>query len=160
MHKIEAAFNLKNKAFGQFFGYDFNSLFVFGGRLFGTSTKGFFEVTGIADGENPIDAWFETALSDWGSSRLKRPRAVILSGEFDGAVTIECVDAKGTVMASVEVGDVDADANVYVLQKTVPRTTSGRYWKFKIKNKAGSYIAVDGLEVLFTVRPYGTSKNT
>lgn len=160
MHKIEAALNLRNKSFGQLFGYNLNSIFSFGGRLFGTSDAGFFEIKGVSSGDAPVLAWFETALSDWGTSRLKRPRAIIVSGEFEGAVTVECVDSNGVVLATTDVGDVDSGMDVYVLRKTLPRTSSGRYWKFRIKNKDGSHVSIDGLEVLFTVRPYGTTKNT
>lgn len=160
MHTLSAAMNLKNKAFGQLRGFDFNSFFNFAGRTFGASSAGLFEIMGKIDDEIDINAWFETVLSDWGSARLKRARAVILAGEFEGAVALDLIDGSGVVRASVDLGTGEAEGDVFVFRKTVPRTQNGRYWKFKIRNVDGSFIQIDQLEALFTLRPYGTSKSS
>jgi hypothetical protein len=160
MHTLSAAMNLKNKAFGQLKGFDFNSFCSFGGRTFGASGDGLFEIVGVKDLGKNIEAWFDTVLSDWGSSRLKRPRAVILSGEFAGGVALEILDGKDEVLATLDLGDGEPGGDIFVFQKTAPRTVSGRYWKFRVRNVDGSFVHVDQLEALFTLRPYGASKTS
>lgn len=160
MHSLSAAMNLKNKAFGQFNGFDFNSFCVFGGRTFAASSSGFYEILGTQDAGEDIVAWFDTVLSDWGSSRLKRPRAVILSGEFSEGVELELLNGAGEVMHSLALGEGEPGGAIFVFHKTLPRIVNGRYWKFRVKNADGSLVYVDQLEVMFTLRPYGATKTT
>lgn len=160
MHTLSAAINLKNKSFGQLKGFDFNSFCNFGGRTFCSSDFGLFEIVGSTDNEEEIPAWFDTVLSDWGTSRLKRPRAVLLSGEFEAGIALEILNGKDEVLAELSLGEGAPGGSIFVFQKTAPRTTSGRYFKFRIKNVDGSFIHVDQLEVLFTLRPYGTTKSS
>lgn len=154
------AMNLKHKGLVQFCNFNFNSFCVVGGKLYGASVDGLFEIGGADDDGAPIDWSFETPVSGWGNEREKRVRYAMLAGEVHGKVMIEVRDLSDNILGVEEVDGTGVGQNPGVFRASFGRGVSGRYFKFKISGVAGAFAAIDGLTAYFISRPHGTSKNS
>jgi hypothetical protein len=160
MDTLSGALNLKNKAFGPFCNFNFNSFCVVNGKLLGAAVGGLYQVGGQADDGVPIEAHIETPVSGWGSERVKRVRFMLLGAELHGKALVEVLDRKDNVLGALEVDGTDIGSLPGVFRLTFGRNTSGRYLKFRISNVDGAFMAIDSLYAHFTARPHGTSKNS
>lgn len=157
--KIAGNINLKNRAATQFLDYDFNAFCNHKGRQLATGPDGLFVLGADDDDGTAIAAWIETVLSAWGMLQNKRPRFGFLYYQADGSMTVSVLNGKLETMGSKTVAPNDV-ALPETKQFSWPRTTAGRYWKFKIGNVAGADFSIEGLDVFFTVRPHGVSQTT
>ncbi len=151
--------NLKGKALTQFTNMSFNSFCNFGGKQLAANSSGLFELTGTQDVETDIDAYFETPLSDWGISSIKRPRFCYLSYYSNADLEMILVNGDGTEMSKIDVSS-QSTTLPQVIKFSVPRTVAHRYWKFKIASNDGASFKINALEVFFVVRPSGLSQGT
>lgn len=160
MEKLGGSVNLKNKAFGQFFDYEFNSICERDGRYFMATDEGLFEITGKKDVEANIDASFDTLVSDWGVSRVKRPRFLRLAMLADNPVQIDVLDKNDTVLGSAVFTPTAGVLSLESIRESIGRLASGLLFKFRIKNIEGSFFHIKSLHALFTMKSHGCTKNT
>ena len=85
-------------------GFNFNSMCVDkGGRLLAAGDGGIYEIGGDTDDGDLIAAFFELPTKDFGTSKNKKLREVLVSGETDGEFVIESGDGDATGFTSVSV---------------------------------------------------------
>ena len=160
MKTLTGGLNLKNKAFGQFYDYSFNSICEKNGRVFIAREGGLFEVTGKSDNGTPIAASFDTPVSDWGASRVKRPRFLRLALFANGPVEIEVLDKADAVIGEATFTPTVGVLSLESIRESIGRSASGLLFKFRIKNIDGSFFHIKSLHALFTVKSHGCTKNT
>ena len=154
--------NLKNFACSQYAGWNFDAMGMFNGQPIGGNGEGIFKLDtdnnfGAATG---IVSFFESHLTDFGIANIKRPRRLIMSGEFDGEMKL-----------TTRCRDEDSDSIIEKAYTVAPRSSrqksvgidldgdaQARYWSFRIDNVAGEEpeigradFSVDSIEIIMVV---------
>lgn len=141
--------NTETRAFVKYRNFPFNSFAKIGGRYFGCSGDGIYELAGDDDAGEPITAVLRGGLTDLGSSLLKQmPSAYVGYRAGDQMVL------KVTVMTVDRAGDIAREEHVYRMEPRqadalrVNRVKLGRglkstYWGWELTNIDGADFDVD-----------------
>jgi hypothetical protein len=138
--------NLKNRATGQYFGFDLNSMVKFNGKYLGASGSGLFS---IGEVDTEFSAYFITATMDFGINNDKRLRYVYLSLESASNLTLTINTEK---VAAIDYTVTVSGSGQQDVRVPISRELYGRFWTFKISGTAD--FSVDEIKVLPIVRGF------
>jgi len=131
--------------------YPFNSFAFVGGRYYGMTDTGLYELEGDTDAGTPIDARIRTGLVDLGSRELKNvPRAYIgytSDGELLLRATAVREGRKNSSYYKLAAHDVEAPDSAGAAFK---REAISAYWQFDLENVDGADFALHDLEIYWT----------
>jgi hypothetical protein len=138
------------RAYTRYTNFPFNSFCELGGRYFGATDTGIYELTGDDDAGEPIAAHVRAGLSDMGTGKLKRMESLYLGYRADGAMVLKVVTtsdagAKREDWYALETRPADAVREGRV---KIGRGLKSRYWGFELANVDGGDFALDSLEWL------------
>lgn len=133
----------------QYTNFPFDGLTSHGGRSFGLTATGLYELTGDDDDGAPIEALLRTGLTDFGTSYRKAlPRAYLYLAQDGGVylrVTTEWAGKRRQVWYTVT-GRPSADAALRRVK--LSRGLRGTSWQFEIANIDGGALDLRGAEVV------------
>jgi hypothetical protein len=137
--------HLEGEQLSQFDNYGFNSIVKVDDRYFGAN-GGIFEIDkGDADDKEPINAFFELPLSDWGVSNQKRVHNFYVGYEATGRIEVTFRDDEGRE----QIKSLDPVEHGFQHGNKVNgrRDMKGRYWMVRIDNVNGCDFSIDQIEV-------------
>ena len=135
--------NRKSLAPTQLQGLAFNSMVVFNGRTLAASTAGIYDMKAC---DADVDAFFETPLSDWGSTSQKRIRRVYISGEFSGSpMVVKTKNKEGNERSYTTTIPGATQDSIYA---DIGRDGKGRHWSLRIENTDGEDFSIDTISVI------------
>lgn len=145
--------NLVGLASSQRIGLDLNSMVNFNGIKIGAGATGMFQMgSGVLDGEERIEAYFELGTTNLETDKPKRVRYLFLSFESAADMQIDVSVDQGAVREYIVKANKTAQQRSRV---TVGRDGKGTYWTFTIRNIRGADFAVDMLKALPVVKSHG-----
>lgn len=146
--------NLANLAPTQYLEYNFNSMIKFGDVYLGANEDGIWSL-GDNDYDNyvssedkdNISAWVELLTTDFGLPNQKRLRRAYIGYETDGSIILKVKNDDGNersfTLTKITGSDTQEGAKI-----TIDRDGKGRYWNFRFENVAGSYFAIDSVDLV------------
>lgn len=160
MHTLHT--NLRVKASTQFQNYHFNSFTKKGTVKLASNSSGLYLLgESDTDAGSPIQATFDTVLSDWGTGQVKRPRFAYPHYHTTGTIQLSVVSGDLAERSTIDFSSSDVDIRLpQMMKQPFPRTAARKYWMFRVENVAGADFVVTGLSVFFVQRPHGLSRNT
>ena len=154
MSYLGISMNLKNFACSQYAGWDFDSMGMFEGQPIGANSSGIFKLDMDSSfGGTNVTSFLESHLTDFGIENIKRPRRVILSGEFDGAIklTTRCRDEDSSSIIERAYTVTPRSAYQKSVEIDLKSDTQARYWSFRVDNVDGIDFSIDSIEVIMIV---------
>lgn len=130
----------------QYCNYNFNSFCEIGGKYYGATDDGIFEMVGDTDAGEDIDACFELPMSDFGINNVKKLRRIYVGYEATGDLIIKVKDNEDNER-SYPLDNIATDKQIGG-EVTIERDQLGRYWGERIENVRGAYFAIDSIEVV------------
>lgn len=147
-----AANTNKGMALSQYSGFNFNSFGKFGDVYLGFNEDGIYELGADDtddDGDN-IDASFEIATSDLGTSKQKRIRSVLIGYETSGGLKLKLKnDGKNErqyIISQIIGGQLQEGHKI-----GIGRDGKGRYWTFTVENVNGADFSIDSIEAMVNI---------
>lgn len=137
------AMQTENQTFTQYTNYQFNSFAEFGGKYYGATAQGIFELVGSDDAGTPIAARACFGITDFSTAFVK-------------AVDRVYMGFRSTQDMNVIVHVDEEQTFTYVAAATPELETSrvrvgkglcGRYWQFEVQNTNGGDFTLDMLDV-------------
>lgn len=124
-------------------GADFNSLCSFNGLLLAASSTGIYALTGDSDAGLPITAVLASGVADFQSEQFKRVLAGYAGYSADGdlELTIATDGARQHVYALTP----RRPGVLHAARVKFGRGVDGRYWQWRLSNRAGAAFALDAL---------------
>ena len=158
-HKLTLAMNLKNLAPSQYRAFDMDSMAAWGGRHVASNSDGFFLLGGDSDGVDgednpvPIDAFFETIQTDFGSDRQKRVAMLLAGYEASGNLAVT-VSYDNQAVNADPLAPRKSAQTPHAVRTPVPRRGVGCYVSVRIANVDGADFAINRIqaEVIFEGR--------
>ena len=141
--------NATNKAITEYQPYDFNSLAVLQGVLYGANDAGLFRLDGDTDDAVNIEAYARTALTRIADGRMAQVDSAYLGYSADGVIQLKAIttDATGSKTSRVyQLNAQNADANRSGRIK-LGRGVKSVYWAFEVSNSLGADFTIDVLEL-------------
>jgi hypothetical protein len=139
--------NANTSAVSMYESFTFNSFARVGGKHYGATAEGIFEITGTADSGRPIDASVLLPNTDFGSANLKRVARAYLGIRAGGGIQLRLVTG-------------DGESNVYELDREngvirearveFGRGLRSRYWQFEVRNVDGADFVLDEIELFLS----------
>ncbi len=144
--------NLKTSASTQFKNFDFNSFCHCFDTSLAANKTGLYELCGDDDAGEDIDLVFTTPIIDFGIQNNKQLRFVYIGYECDGQLKISTSFDSGAWREELVVPHKSGRQRQRV---PICMLDNGRYIQFQVENVDGSFLAVDNLSAILTVRPEG-----
>lgn len=138
------AVNLDSGGVTRYTNYPFETVANIGGRRFGASFDGLFELAGTTDAGTPIEAKFDIGLKDFGNRQLKRVDQIYLDVSSTGQMTV-AVSAEG---ASYTYPVRSYGADIQTQRATPGKGMRANYFGFEIGNTAGCDFEITSLNFL------------
>lgn len=151
---------VENEGFrvSQYSGWNFNSMCKFGEVYLGANENGIFVIdSGNLDNTSDIDAYFQTATTDFGLAFQKRWRSVYVGYETNGQMLLKLYDDDGNERV-YQFSPIFSDNEQHGNRISIGRDGRGRYWSFRIENSLGADFSVNnitGIPVITTRKPAG-----
>jgi hypothetical protein len=138
--------HLEGEQLSQWDDFGFNSFVKVSESYFGAKTDGIFQLDeGEASDQQPIDAFFELPLSDWGVSNPKRVHNFKVGYEANGRIEITFRDDEGREqIKSLDPIEYNFQHGNRLYGR---RDMKGRYWMVRIDNVNGCDFSIDQIEV-------------
>lgn len=140
------AFNADTFAGAPYSHFNFNSFAVVGGRYYGATDEGIFELTGEDDDGEPIEASVMLPSTDFDSSVPKQIQYLYLSSKSESPFRVRSVTDDGQVReyasSPSQNGETATD------RVTMSRGVKSQYWQFEIANIEGEDFVLDKVEAL------------
>ena len=133
----------------QYINYDFNSMVKFGNIYLGASADGIYELDGDTDDGDPIGAYFEPIVTDFGINNPKKVRFMFLGYEADGDLIVTFGDNRSWVSRTVD----SVRTGQQWRRITGTREIRGRYLTFRISNVDGCDFGIDSIDVAVVTMP-------
>lgn len=145
---IGYAMNLKNAAVSEYENFPMTSMVEFDGRYFGTAADGVYELEGDDDAGENIDMLVRTALSDLGSSYLKKVLNSYIGYTATGDVVLKVITThKGEKRESwykFASRTPEATSNT---RATIAKGIDSVYWQFELVNVAGADMSLEAIKL-------------
>lgn len=138
------AVNLDNGASTEYRNFPFETMANIGGRYFGASFDGLFELGGDTDAGAPIEAKFDIGLKNYGSTQLKRVENVYLGISSKGQMFVK-VSAEG---ASYTYPMREFGEHIQTQRVTPGKGLRANYFGFEIGNTAGCDFEITSLNMM------------
>ena len=138
------AVNLDNGASTEYRNYPFESMANIGGRYFGATFEGLYELTGDTDAGAPIEAKFDIGRKDFGNKQLKRIEQIYLGITSKGQMMVK-VTAEG---ASYTYPMREFGEHIQTQRVTPGKGMRANYFGFEIGNTAGCEFEITSLDMM------------
>jgi hypothetical protein len=138
------AVNLNNGASTEYRNFPFETMANIGGRYFGASFDGLFELGGDTDAGAPIDAKFDIGRKDFGNKQLKRIEQIYLGITSKGQMMVK-VTAEG---ASYTYPMREFGEHIQTQRVTPGKGLRANYFGFEIGNTAGCDFEITSLNMM------------
>lgn len=154
--RVSICHQLVSTAISQYKNFMFNSFATIGDYTYGANTNGIFKLD-AADNDisssalsSPIDAYYESVLTDFGMKAEKRLRKCNGTVEANGEImfTVKANESDGIVQHTVPAFN---DNKQHSVEIPVGRELKGRYYSFIVQNVNGSDFSLDNLEAFIVV---------
>ena len=137
--------NLENRAVTEYKNYNFNSLVMWNGMLLGTNEEGLYIIGGDTDIGTAIEAYIQSGTYDLTEGAITIPKEAWMTYRSDGDVKVEVREDESTVynynVEKVALGIKEGRAKF-------GKGFKGRFYRFGIKNVAGSDFDINSFRVL------------
>ena len=149
---ITVSMHTERQALTLYTNFPFNSFCQFGGKVYGASDTGLFELTGTTDNGVAIPAIVTGGVSDFGDSHLKVVDRVHVGYRTDGEIAFSITQHDDGQTYRYPLPSNGASG---VFGRRVPfgRGLRARYFQWSVANVNGADMKIDSIE--FSVRPYG-----
>ncbi len=149
---ITVSMHTEKQALTVYTNFPFNSFCQFGGKVYGASDAGLFELTGATDNGVAIAAIATGGVSDFGDSHLKVVDRVHVGYRTDGDIAFTITQHDDGQSYAYPLPSFGAPG---IFGRRVPfgRGLRARYFQWSVSNVAGSDMEIDAIE--FNVRTYG-----
>jgi hypothetical protein len=141
--------NATNKAITEYQPYDFNSLAIMDGALYGANDAGLFRLEGDTDDAVNIDAYARTALTRIADGRMAQVDSAYLGYSSDGVIQLKAITTSATGAKTSRVYQLNlqnADANRSGRIK-LGKGIKSVYWAFELSNSLGADFTIDVIEL-------------
>lgn len=141
--------NATNKAITEYQPYDFNSLAVMQGVLYGANDAGLFRLDGATDDAVNINAYARTALTRIADGRMSQVDSAYLGYSSDGIIQLKAITTSATGAKTSRVYQLNAqnaDANRSGRIK-LGKGIKSVYWAFEVSNSLGADFTIDVIEL-------------
>jgi len=135
----------ENFAMTTYSNFAFNSFAAIGGRYFGASPGGIYELVGQTDAGAPIAASVKLGISDFGSPFEKGLERLYVGYRADAALQLTVWADNAQVAYALPV--TNPAAPVHGSRVKIGKGTHARYWQFGLTNVSGGDFELDVLEV-------------
>lgn len=143
--------NTRTRAVSAYSGIAANSACVFGGVVLLATNDGILALAGDTDQGAVIDAHLLGGNSDFGDERFKRVLTGYVGYRADGDLQLTLItDSHHTYEYRLLPRRID---DQHASRVKFGRGVDGRYWQWKLENKAGAHFALDALT--FNLTPLG-----
>lgn len=102
------------------------------------------------DDGSEISAWFESAMTDFGTQGLKRMRTVYVRGKVEN---LEIRLKSGGQETLRESGPISGELSQDGFYISGERAHAGRYWSVRIANVDGADFSIDAVDAAIIIRP-------
>jgi len=133
--------NIANNAMSVYPSYRFDYLLRFNGTYYGVLNNTLFSLDGATDNGLNIDSNVELAVSDLGTTKLKRLPYTYIGGRANSDIVVEPV-ADEKIIGSYTAVALDR-VGTRTRRVTLPRGARGRYWGVRISNVNGDALDID-----------------
>jgi hypothetical protein len=149
---ITVSMHTERQALTLYTNFPFNSFCQFGGKTYGASDAGLFELTGTTDNGVAIAAIATGGVSDFGDSHLKVVDRVHVGYRTDGEIAFSITQHDDGQTYRYP---LPSNGALGIFGRRVPfgRGLRARYFQWSVANVNGSDMEIDSIE--FSVRPYG-----
>lgn len=146
--------NTETTAMSRYEGYDFESVAVHDGVLYGVNRDGIYKLDAATDAGLTIPAAVETGFLDLGSFQHKRVPTAYIGYRANGKLQLKVQTMENTAQSyTYETVSVPAQqpVNTKIL---IGKGLVSAYWKFTLSNKNGAYFDLDkwGVDVAVSQR--------
>jgi hypothetical protein len=135
--------NTRNKAASTYDGLAFNSMATFNGVVLAATENGIVALTGDTDDGRAVSAVLAGGVSDLESPQFKRVLAGYVG--YSAAGTVELTMITDTHHEYVYALEPRQIGELHASRVKFGRGVEGRYWQWKLANKAGADFALDAL---------------
>jgi len=136
--------NANTKAVSMYDSFKYNSFAKIGGKYYGASETGIYELSGDTDAGTAIDVSVLLPNTDFGSASLKRITNAYFGVRSNGKVQLRILTNEGEDNTYTLDRENDATQEA---RMTFGRGLRSRYWQLELKNEAGSDFSLDEIEL-------------
>jgi len=149
------AMNMRNKAITKYSGYDFNSVAILNGKLYGASSSGIHLLEGDDDNGTAIDALIRTGRFDLHSEMVRRLVDAWLTSRFTGQGIFRIYETEDDTDDVTEY-DIDGE-DTAIHDERIPfeRGHEGRFAEFEVVNVDGCDFDIGGMTIRLHDIPKG-----
>lgn len=142
--------NAQTRAFTSYRNFPFNSFCEIGGRYYGATDTGIYELAGDDDAGEPIAARIRTGLMDLGVAKLKRAESMYLGYRATGDLVLKVVttSAGGEKNESWYALQPRPAADLREGRVKIGKGLKSLYWGFEIANVDGADFELDSISLL------------
>ena len=137
--------NMRNKVISTYLGYNFNSMAVLDGHVYGANEYGIYLLEGADDNGVDIDAHIKTGTFDLHDPRVQRLVDAWLSLRISGSGVFTVYEDEETEGTTEDI--IVEDPNMHDERVGLPQGLKGRFVAFKFENVDGSDFDITGLSV-------------
>lgn len=135
--------NVKGFATSRYYPYDFTSLAVVRGVLYGTRADGIYRLDGVGSSE-VIETVLQSASMDLGGDALTVPRYVYLGYESDSEVSLDVsTEQSGNEQSFAYTLPAETAGSATTGRFTLGRGLRGRYYSFKLSTTGNKFRAIE-----------------
>ena len=143
--------NTNSLTFARYECYDFTGFCTIGNNRYGVGPHGIYLLAGTHDftgevGQQVIDAFILTPVSDFGIAQKKSLEALYVVGRINGDLDLGIAVNEVSVPGFVTIHGDHQPGNHRIRGKP-PKGLAGTCWQFRVKNKNGNRITAKELEV-------------
>jgi hypothetical protein len=142
---VAYSINTENKSVSLYTNFPFNSFAMLGGRYYGMAPDGIRELGGTSDDGEAINARFRLAMTDLGTSRMKRMQAAYLGYTASGQLRLKTitVDKNGTKSAHYYRMEAQVAGEPREGRIKIGQGLRSVYWGFALEAIDGAAFMID-----------------